>query len=84
MIGVEGGRQIGGSLAALRQFYSLGARYMTLTHNQTTEWADSGTDDPEYDGLSPFGAHRRPRNEPDRHARRFEPRLGRDDEGRDR
>lgn len=55
MIGVEGGRQIGGSLAALRQFYNLGARYMTLTHNQTTEWADSATDDPEYDGLSPFG-----------------------------
>ena len=55
MIGIEGGRQIGGSLAALRQFYRLGARYMTLTHNQTTEWADSATDDPKYDGLSPFG-----------------------------
>ena len=55
MIGVEGGRQIGGSLAALRHFYNLGARYMTLTHNQTTEWADSATDEPKYDGLSPFG-----------------------------
>ncbi|MES2135928.1 MAG: dipeptidase [Pseudomonadota bacterium] len=55
MIGVEGGRQIGGSLAALRQYFNLGARYMTLTHNQTTEWADSATDDPKYDGLSPFG-----------------------------
>src|SRR5215212_7488982 len=55
MVGVEGGRQIGGSLAALRQYYNLGARYMTLTHNQTTEWADSATDDPKYDGLSPFG-----------------------------
>jgi membrane dipeptidase len=55
MIGVEGGRQIGGSLGALRQYYNLGARYMTLTHNQTTEWADSATDDPKYDGLSPFG-----------------------------
>ncbi|MCL6729147.1 dipeptidase [Sphingomonas hankyongi] len=55
MIGIEGGRQIGGSLAALRQFYNLGARYMTLTHNQTTEWADSATDDPKYDGLSAFG-----------------------------
>jgi len=55
MMGVEGGRQIGGSLAALRQFYNLGARYITLTHNQTTEWADSATDDPKYDGLSPFG-----------------------------
>jgi membrane dipeptidase len=55
MIGVEGGRQIGGSLAALRQYYNLGVRYMTLTHNQTTEWADSATDEPKYDGLSPFG-----------------------------
>ena len=55
MIGVEGGRQMGGSLAALRQYYNLGARYLTLTHNQTTEWADSATDEPKYDGLSPFG-----------------------------
>ncbi len=55
MIGIEGGRQIGGDLAALRQFYRLGARYMTLTHNQTTEWADSATDESKYDGLSPFG-----------------------------
>ena len=55
LIGIEGGRQIGGSLAALRLFYRLGARYMTLTHNQTTEWADSGTDEPKHDGLSPFG-----------------------------
>ena len=55
LIGVEGGRQMGGSLAALRQFHRLGARYLTLTHNQTTEWADSGTDEPKFDGLSPFG-----------------------------
>ena len=56
MLGIEGGRQIGGSLPALRQFYNLGVRYMTLTHNQTTEWADAATDEPKYDGLSPFGA----------------------------
>jgi membrane dipeptidase len=55
MLGVEGGRQIGGSMAALRRFYDLGVRYMTLTHNQTTEWADAGTDEPRHDGLSPFG-----------------------------
>jgi len=55
LIGIEGGRQIGGSLAALRQFHRLGARYMTLTHNQTTEWADSATDEAKYNGLSPFG-----------------------------
>ena len=55
LLGIEGGRQIGGSLPALRQFYDLGVRYMTLTHNQTTEWADSGTDEPKHNGLSPFG-----------------------------
>ena len=55
LLGIEGGRQIGGSLPALRQFYNLGVRYMTLTHNQTTEWADAGTDQPKFDGLSPFG-----------------------------
>ena len=55
LLGVEGGRQIGGSMAALRQFYNLGVRYMTLTHSQTTEWADSGTDEPKHDGLTPFG-----------------------------
>ena len=56
VLGMEGGRQIGGSMAALRQFFNLGVRYMTLTQNQTTEWADSGTDEPKHDGLSPFGA----------------------------
>ena len=55
MLGIEGGRQIGGSMAALRRFYDLGVRYMTLTHNQTTEWADAGTDEPRHGGLSPFG-----------------------------
>ncbi len=55
MLGIEGGRQIGGSMAALRQFYNLGVRYMTLTHNQTTEWADSATDEPKHGGISPFG-----------------------------
>ena len=55
LLGMEGGRQLGGSMAALRQFYALGVRYMTLTHNQTTEWADSATDVPKHGGLSPFG-----------------------------
>jgi membrane dipeptidase len=55
MLGIEGGRQIGGSMAALRRFHDLGVRYMTLTHNQTTEWADAGTDEAKHDGLSPFG-----------------------------
>ena len=55
LMGIEGGDQIGGSLAALRQFYRLGARYMTLTHWATTDWADSATDDPKHGGLAPFG-----------------------------
>lgn len=56
MAGIEGGHQIGGNLAALRQFRKLGAIYMTLTHSATTGWADSATDVPRHGGLSPFGA----------------------------
>lgn len=55
LIGIEGGHQIGNSPAALRQFYALGARYMTLTHSKNNDWADSATDDPAHDGLTPFG-----------------------------
>jgi membrane dipeptidase len=56
LMGMEGGGSIGGSLAVLRQMYALGARYMTLTHFRTLAWADSATDAPQHDGLSPFGA----------------------------
>jgi len=55
LIGVEGGHSIDNSIAALRMFYRLGARYMTLTHAKNTGWADSATDDPKFGGLSPFG-----------------------------
>ncbi len=55
MIGMEGGHSIDDSLATLRMFYRLGARYMTLTHSRNTPWADSATDDPLLDGLSEFG-----------------------------
>ena len=55
LIGIEGGVAIENSLAQLRAFYSLGARYMTLTHNTTLDWADAATDTPRHDGLSPFG-----------------------------
>src|SRR5579872_3611822 len=55
LIGIEGGHQIGGSLAALRQFFDLGARYMTLTHFKNNEFADSATDDPKYHGITDFG-----------------------------
>ncbi len=55
LIGVEGGHQINNSLAVLRAYYDLGARYMTLTHAVNTAWADSATDVPAHHGLTPFG-----------------------------
>ena len=55
LIGMEGGHSIDNSLAALRMFHRLGARYMTLTHSKNTAWADSATDEPKAGGLSPFG-----------------------------
>src|SRR5437660_7800798 len=55
LIGMEGGHSIDNSLGALRMFYKLGARYMTLTHSVNTPWADSATDKPEHHGLTPFG-----------------------------
>jgi membrane dipeptidase len=55
LIGVEGGHAIEGSLAALRLLYALGARYMTLTHFRTIEWADSATDFPRHHGLTELG-----------------------------
>jgi membrane dipeptidase len=55
LIGVEGGHQINDSLAVLRAYYDLGARYMTLTHSSNTAWADSATDNPAHHGLTPFG-----------------------------
>lgn len=55
LIGVEGGHMIEQSPAALRVFYELGGRYMTLTHWDNVEWADSATDRPEHDGLTKRG-----------------------------
>jgi membrane dipeptidase len=55
LIGIEGGHLIDSSLGVLRQFASLGASYMTLTHMLNTEWADASTDAPRHNGLSPFG-----------------------------
>src|SRR5207244_1773635 len=55
MTGVEGGQSIGSSLGALRVLARLGARYMTLTHNHNTPWADSATDEPAHGGLTRFG-----------------------------
>lgn len=55
LLGMEGGHSIGNSLAVLRQMYDLGARYMTLTHGRTLDWADSATDAPRHGGLNDFG-----------------------------
>ncbi len=55
LIGMEGGHSIDSSLGALRMFYKLGARYMTLTHGANTPWADAATDKPRADGLTRFG-----------------------------
>ena len=55
MIGVEGGHSIDNSLGVLRCYYRLGVRYMTLTHSDTLDWADSATDEPKSHGLSKFG-----------------------------
>lgn len=55
LIGVEGGGQIDGRFAVLRAYHRLGAGYLTLTHALTIPWADSATDAPAHDGLTPFG-----------------------------
>jgi membrane dipeptidase len=55
LLGAEGGHAIAGSLGVLRALRRLGVRYLTLTHNRNTEWADSATDEPAHGGLTDFG-----------------------------
>jgi len=55
LIGIEGGHAIENSLGALRMFYALGVRYVTLTHWETIDWADAATDSAKHGGLTPFG-----------------------------
>ena len=55
LIGVEGGHSIDNSLGVLRTYYDLGVRYMTLTHSDNLDWADSATDVPKNKGLTQFG-----------------------------
>jgi membrane dipeptidase len=55
LMGIEGGHAIENSLSALREFYRLGVRYMTLTHNNTNEWADACCDEAKHNGLTDFG-----------------------------
>jgi membrane dipeptidase len=55
LLGMEGGHAIENSLGALRMYYALGARYMTLTHNVTLDWADAALDSAKHGGLTDFG-----------------------------
>ena len=55
LLGIEGGHAIEDSLRLLRTYYSLGVRYMTLTHSNTNNWADSSGDAGKHNGLTPFG-----------------------------
>ena len=55
LMGIEGGHAIEDSLATLRVFYRLGIRYMTLTWNNTNNWADAGRGEKKHNGLSEFG-----------------------------
>ena len=55
LLGMEGGHAIENSLGALRAYHALGARYMTLTHNVTLDWADAAQDAPTHGGLTEFG-----------------------------
>jgi membrane dipeptidase len=55
LLGLEGGHAIENSLGALRVYYELGARYMTLTHNVTLDWADAALDSAKHGGLTNFG-----------------------------
>ncbi len=55
LMGIEGGHLIDDDLGLLRIYAVLGVRYLTLTHGSNTNWADSSTDDPKHNGLTPFG-----------------------------
>jgi membrane dipeptidase len=55
LMGVEGGHMIDDDMRQLRNFAALGVRYMTLTHFKNNNWADSSTDTPAHNGLTPFG-----------------------------
>jgi membrane dipeptidase len=55
LLGAEGGHSIDCSLGTLRMLHALGVRYLTLTHNDNTPWADSATDEPVVGGLTAFG-----------------------------
>ncbi len=82
LLGMEGGHAIENSLGALRAYYALGARYMTLTHSQTLDWADSATDEARHVGPHALRRGGGARDEPARHAGRPLARLAGDHGGR--
>lgn len=55
ILGMEGGHALENSLGALRAYYGMGVRYMTLTHNGTLDWADAANDEARHGGLTEFG-----------------------------
>ena len=55
MLGLEGGHVIENSLGTLRAYHAMGARYMTITHNVTLDWADAASDSARHGGLTEFG-----------------------------
>jgi membrane dipeptidase len=55
LMGMEGGHMINDDLGQLRKFAAAGVRYLTLTHFKNNNWADSSTDKPAHNGLTPFG-----------------------------
>jgi membrane dipeptidase len=55
LLGMEGGHVLENSLGALRAYFDLGVRYMTLTHSTTLDWADAAGDPPRHGGLTRFG-----------------------------
>jgi len=55
LMGMEGGHMINDDLGQLRKYAASGVRYLTLTHFTNNNWADSSTDTPKHNGLTPFG-----------------------------
>ena len=55
LLGVEGGHAIEDSLRLLRTYFDLGVRYLTLTHSNSNNWADSSGDAGRHNGLTAFG-----------------------------
>ena len=82
LLGMEGGHPIVNSLGALRSYYDLGVRYMTLTHFHSNDWADSATDDARHGRHHRIRQGSHPRDESSRHVGRPVTRVRRDHERR--